>query len=143
MRTKKKMPAALSAAIVLLCLVLLSAHFTSGMYARYTTRAQGSDKGSAADFNVLAESNFVEVKAGEDGYQITLTNKSNVSVSYKAVIQFVDSEDADRFAEPPVFTGELEPGGDVKTDPFMFQLTGKDGSGEAPFTVTVTFTQID
>ena len=143
MRRKKKAPPALSAAAVLLCLILVTAHFTAGMYARYVTRTQGSDSGHAAEFNVSATPAEATVVAGKDGYQIELKNTSDVPVSYKAVVQFDDASDAERFGPLPTFTGTLEPGAVKKTEPLVFELTGYDGTGEAPFTVTVTFTQVD
>ena len=143
MRTKKKLPSALSIAAVLLCLVLVTAHFTSGMYARFVTSAGANGNGRAAEFDVSATQNLAEVKASEDGYQITFTNNSNVPVTYEAVIRFDDDADAARFSALPPITGELEPGKTVTTEPFTFEFVGTDGSGEAPFSVIVTFTQID
>ena len=128
---------------MLLCLVLVTAHFTSGMYARYVTRAQGSDRGHAAEFDVQATQNKTQVVAGEDGYQITITNDSKVAVSYEAVIRFDNSADEARFEPVQPITGTLAPGAEETSAPIVFALLDADGTGTAPFTVTVTFTQID
>ncbi len=143
MRTKKRKTTAWSVAAVLFCLVLVTAHFTSGMYARFVTKAENKDRGNAAEFDVQASPTKATVIAGEEGYQIELKNYSDVRVSYEAVIQFDDSADTARFEPLPTFTGTLEPGTEKTTDSFVFQLIGTDGTGSAPFTVTVTFTQID
>ena len=143
MKKNLKRPAALHIAAVLFCLVLVTAHFTAGMYARYVTRAKGSDSAQTARFSVMATQNKAEIVAGEDGYQITVKNDSTVSVSYEAVIQFDNSADADRFESVPAFTGTLEPGQETTSNPFVLVLKDADGTGTAHFTVTVTFTQIN
>lgn len=52
---KQKRPGLfLQIAGVLLCLCMISAHFTTGLYAKYTNRAQGSDAARAAKFIVSA-----------------------------------------------------------------------------------------
>ena len=43
MKGNKRLNLPLTAAGVLFCLVLISLHLTSGIYARYSTRAVGSD----------------------------------------------------------------------------------------------------
>ena len=148
MRTKKKFPAALSVAAVLLCLVLVSAHFTSGMYARYTTRTKGSDLGHPAAFSVKAEAvqaGPVSISAnGESTYQVKVTNDSEVAVHYVAKVTFTGSSDGVTLKDT-VLTGDLAPRTSETRD-VVFQLPGNpsaDGDGTVPFTVTVDFTQID
>ena len=68
MKAKKKIPLSLSAAAVLLSLVLISAHFTSGMYARYAASTSGSDFSRTALFRVSAKAESetpVTITAGE------------------------------------------------------------------------------
>ena len=53
---KQKRPGLfLQIAGVLLCLCMVSTHFATGLYAKYTNRAQGSDAARAAKFIVSAE----------------------------------------------------------------------------------------
>ena len=78
----------LGAAAILLCLCLISAHFTMGLYARYTTRASGKDAARAAKFNVEAEVTEVVPENPPTGtnasltrsYHAKLVNKSEVAV---------------------------------------------------------------
>lgn len=105
MKTKKKIPVSLSVASVLLCLVLLSAHFTSGMYARYVTRASGGDASRIAVFAVSAEGNkeAVTITAGQNSedqqsvYFVTVKNGSEVAVSFEAKLVFPGLEDAPEY----------------------------------------------
>ncbi len=151
MKTKKKIPISLSAAAVLLCLVLVSAHFTSGMYARFTTGASDSGAGRFAAFNVSATAEDGTVVIDENGtgeYVVKITNPGEVAVRYKAVLAFdetyaglFDSTKLDRVLE-----GELAPGMTAEEElTFSFDMSGVSttGPGTVPFTVTVTFTQID
>lgn len=52
-RTKLNIPMCLAG--VLLCLTLISVHLTSGLYARYTTTAEGSDLARVAVFKVTED----------------------------------------------------------------------------------------
>lgn len=73
---------ALGAACVLLCLVLISSHFASGLYAKYIINASGSDGGRAAVFRIGA------AMTGEAGaYGLTFTNDSETAVSYSVTVR--------------------------------------------------------
>ncbi len=64
---KQKRPGLfLQIAGVLLCLCLISTHFTTGLYAKYTNRAQGSDAARAAKFNVSATVTEVAKETSSD-----------------------------------------------------------------------------
>lgn len=52
-RKRAKMNIPMVLAGVLLCLTLLSVHFSSGIYARYTTSADGNDSAKVASFGNL------------------------------------------------------------------------------------------
>ncbi len=86
----------LGAAAILLCLCLISAHFTMGLYARYTTRASAKDSARVAEFNVEAEVTEVpDSTAGTDDqltrtYKATLTNNSEVAVCASIKMVFND-----------------------------------------------------
>jgi hypothetical protein len=56
---------------VCLCLVLISLHITSGLYARYTTSASGSDSAGVIQFNQLTvteNGSFTESGSGENTF---------------------------------------------------------------------------
>jgi hypothetical protein len=56
---------------VCLCLVLISSHLTSGLYARYTTSASGSDSARVIQFNQLTvteNGSFTESGSGENTF---------------------------------------------------------------------------
>ena len=147
MRTKKKKTTALSVAAVLFCLVLVTAHFTSGMYARYTTRANDNDRGHMAAFAVKAEPVQVEpvsiTAGGEATYQIKVTNSGEVAVHYVATVNINDEADDVSVKSGEVLEGYLAPGKNEIRN-VVFVLTGTPrGDGSAPFTVTVDFTQIN
>ena len=75
----------LGAAAVLLCLALISAHFTFGMYARFTTGGKGSDRGRAAAFHVTAspaEGNT------SNSYSFTVTNSSETAIRFDVTVRF-------------------------------------------------------
>ena len=121
MKTKKKIPVSLSVASVLLCLVLLSAHFTSGMYARYVTRASGGDASRIADFAVSAEDNkeAVTITAGQNSedqqrYVVTVKNGSEVAVSFEAKLVFPGLEDAPEYTIQGVNKSEQSENGILK-----------------------------
>ncbi len=171
MKAKNKIPVSLSVASVLLCLVLLSAHFTSGMYARYVTSASGGDTSRIAKFVVSGKGaeEPVQIKAGdtEGEYTITLTNNSEVAVRYDLTVSFGLADgatvptyevDKEKPGTDPI-TGELEPQTDKEIS-LIFDISdvtaaaASDGldfsnanisgdSGEIPFEVLVTFTQIN
>ena len=127
MKAKKKIPLSLSAAAVLLSLVLISAHFTSGMYARYVASASGSDSGRLAGFRVAAKAESetpVTITAGEreNEYQVLISNPGEVAVSYEASVSFEEgltdqpkvTITREGYAEPGTETlkGFLAPGAD-------------------------------
>ena len=81
----------LGAAAILLCLCLISAHFTTGLYARYTTRASGSDSARVAKFSVQIVSATEKVAPNENGeatYEVTVSNLSEVAVSCLVELEF-------------------------------------------------------
>lgn len=150
MMRKKSMPTALSVALVLLCMVLVTAHFTTGMYARYTTKSRGDDTGRIASFKVSATSNQtgtpIELtasnKSGE--YKLKVTNPGETAVRYKAEVKFASADDSAKFDTVEPLTGTLAPKG--KSEDITLTLNMSEsvtGEGTVPFTVVVTFTQID
>ena len=69
-------------ALLLLCLVMVSAYMTSGLLARYTTSAQASDTARVAKFDVqVTGNNNVTVtadSAADNTYTLTITDRKSV-----------------------------------------------------------------
>lgn len=172
MKKRNRTSRILSAAAVLLCLVLVSSYFSTGMLARYVTRANGADTSRLAALKVSAVT--VEDKEAATAftrtYVVTLNNDSDVAVRYEAspVLELPEGSTGDAKItgdekhpvdeEKGVFSGMLAPGAN-ETVTLTLDLSGlelgtdafdtfrnDDISGallELSFTVTVTFTQID
>lgn len=79
------------AAGVLLCLTLFSAHFTSGLYAKYTATATGSDSARVAKFEVnFTKENPLDTppvvitssEVTDNAFEFNIDNQSEVAVSY-------------------------------------------------------------
>ena len=168
---KKKMPWPIGAAVLLLCLVLLSTSLLSGLMARFVTRADGNDGARIASFlpSVEGAEDAVTIIANSQSeYVIKIKNQGETTVRYSAVVEFSGEHpeaDAEKFdegteEEPKLtFTGELAPGEEKdetvtldmaayfeKMDDKWDTVSNEDVSGEAgevPFAVRVTFTQLD
>lgn len=83
-------------ALILLCLVMISVHMMSGMYAKYTTSGTGSDDARVAKFDVVvtgvpADSIVVYSETAGDVYSIRVENRSEVAVSYDISVKFETS----------------------------------------------------
>ena len=87
-------PLLLRIALVLLCMVAFSTSMLAGLYARYSTKADGEDSARVARFDVKAEglSGDVTVNASQADaagtYQFTVKNDSEVAITYDLVITF-------------------------------------------------------
>ena len=167
MKQRKTTGLALGAACVLFCLVLISSHIASGLLAKYVVNVPGSDSGRGAAFRVNA------AMTGEDGiYGLTFTNDAETAVSYSVKVQPKDpgmfsaitlgsltaaADATGAVVFPDV--GTLAPGAvgtaaltllvnPAYADPDATEEPGLSGGTSAaetelPFTVTVTFVQID
>ena len=83
---KAKLNIPMCAALVLLLLTMISVHLTSGLYARYTTTATGSDSARVAKFKVectVAE-NITDDKEGT--FTVTVQNLSEVAIEYDILV---------------------------------------------------------
>lgn len=88
-RTKLNIP--MCAACVLLCLTLLSIHLSAGLYAKYTTSAEGRDSARVITFgeiSITEEGDF-----GDDG-NLTGLIVPGVDLTKKAMVSFSGSEAA-------------------------------------------------
>lgn len=76
-------------ACLLLVLVMITTHMTSGLYARYITRASSEDEARVAKFDVdvigsVKDLNIVtKIDDSTGEYQIDITNNSEVVVRYE------------------------------------------------------------
>lgn len=90
-------------ALVLFCLVLFSAHLSSGMLAKYRTTGEGSISADIAqpEFTVTSTQSAPSIAAdGTATYAFTATNSGEVAASYSLVVALapgaVAADDADR-----------------------------------------------
>ena len=130
MKGKKRPNIALYAASVLLCLVLISAHFTAGLYARFTARAAGADSAGTAVFRVSAqgEQESMELVAGKTQentvvYSISVKNDSDTPASYSVTLTFDDTVTDRQISR--ILLGELE-------QPFASEVTFENVGTLAP-----------
>lgn len=99
-KLNKKSPILLYIGLFLVAAVLISAYMVSGLYARYTTTAEGSDSARVARFDVsnniddsLAADiklNFFDPEALSDQFKFTVESKSEVSLIYDVVVTLPD-----------------------------------------------------
>ncbi len=96
MQGKKKTsigPLIFRIALIVLCMTAFTTSMLSGLYARYTAKNNGEDSARVAKFNVAAKwSEDVTVDASlgltNGEYQFTVTNNSEVAITYDLVITF-------------------------------------------------------
>lgn len=168
MKQTKKPCYAMRAACVLLCLVLISVHLVTGLYARFINKAVGSDSSRAAAYRVSA------VMTGESGtYEIALSNRSEAAARYSVTFETTPGMytsvklndltadiNAEGKAEFPN-VGALAPKGNgsltlVLTPNPVYTGSGSDDTvldfsnestssaeNELPFTVTVRYVQVN
>lgn len=127
MKKERRTPLPIVIAFVLFSAVLISAHFTSGLLARYIIRTGGSSETRVAAFGVEATADEADVNpvtitidgtdnSGKAVYTVTVKNTGEVSVSYEATVEFTGDdaqENAAKFDasnDNLTFTGVLEPG---------------------------------
>ena len=159
-------------AAVLFCMVMFSTYLMGGLYARYVTRGSGSDSALVAKFDVVGSGSgeiALRAETRENGvYTVTVTNNSEVDVSYdvdvvfnKAIADWVNLKIGDKAAVETEETnkttfhfanvGALDPK-KSQTRQILFQaeagmtkeLAGlSDSLGPMDFTVYIHAVQID
>ena len=175
MHGKKKTttgPLLLRIALILLCMTLFSTSMLSGLYAKYIAKNNGEDSARVAKFNVeavgLSGDITVDASAGKTNgeYKFTVTNNSEVAVSYDLVVTFDQALPAGvsltlqdyglSISEGNTFTfskiASLAPGMAGTEHTLTFQLdlnaftekvSGESVSKTVSFTATIRCTQID
>jgi len=138
-KKKAKLNIPLCAAAVLLCLTLVSIHLTSGLYARYTASATGSDSARVAKFDVAvsiapADGGVTLSNENKSGsYTIIIENKSEVAIEYSLALSFADRPDG-----LGAKLGEANGVADNKTISFSDKFTLAPGTSSAGHILTLT-----
>ena len=117
--------------LLVTCLVLLSFHLMTGLYAKYSSTATGSDSARVAKFDV--SSNY-----DAENKILTITNDSEVTVSYKISYSGLPTGATLKFLNE---TGEVEPGNTVNVIVTLSDLSEADGDYAVKFFVEVS--QVD
>ncbi|MBQ8403179.1 MAG: hypothetical protein IJX55_01985 [Clostridia bacterium] len=93
-KSNRKTPFVFYFGLVLLTLVMFSTHFMSGLYARYTTMANGGDDARVAKFEVSTAGNLTQSFELEMNPQsetqsrtITITNNSETTIKYTVKVE--------------------------------------------------------
>ena len=177
MHGKKKTttgPLLLRIALILLCMTLFSTSMLSGLYAKYTAKNNGEDSARVAKFDVEAAglSGDVTVDASvadsAGTYSFTVTNHSEVAITYDLVITFaggippyaqvsLDGIAGTLSGDSIIFSNvaSLAPAAPAKNHTLTFTVnmskldsltqpaTGESYSKPVAFTATIRCTQID
>ncbi|MBP3396388.1 MAG: hypothetical protein J6L87_04355 [Clostridia bacterium] len=144
-------------ALALLCLLLVTSHYTGGLYARYVAVASGKDSARVAKFAVssnlngatpLVLSGLEDLTPGaSQNYDLRVKNDSEVSVFYRFEASCLGNLPL-KFEITSSGAGTLAPGAAeaVHTLTVTWPSSAKDVSlaGEIDIvTVTLTCTQVD
>lgn len=142
-------------AAVLVCLIFVTVHLMSGLFAKYTTSGNAPDSARVAKFdvNVSGEaSNHVSIStltATDNVYTFTVTNNSEVSVRYGCSASVSSAGVQSVFAPD---SGYLVPG-DTATVTLTFSVSDWDAVTESmtddeptvtfDFSVSIVVEQVD
>ena len=97
----RRTPVVFYVGCALLCLALFSANLTSGLYARYTSTASGSDSARVARFDVnntvqsgdaSIHLHFFDASLLSDEVTFTVTSSSEVAVGYSVTVTMPTSD---------------------------------------------------
>ena len=150
-------------ALVLLCLVMISFHLMGSMYARYSTKASSSDDARVAKFDVkvTGDTQAVSVDCAVDTdneYIITITNDSEVAVSYEINVVTSVNDGSKSFETDGVTVtvdqqnGSLAVGTQAERkltftvndwSKITKNMTGESGEVTLKFSVTIHIVQVD
>ena len=132
-------------AAVLFCLVLISTHFMSGLYARYISRGEGEDDARVAKFEVSSEwagtVNIDVTKTTEGNFTFKVNNLSEVAISYDLVLTFENDFPTYLSAEIGTKTGTVDVDG--KTVTFEKLESLPSATEGATNTLLFTVTNVD
>lgn len=142
-------------AAVLVCLIFVTIHLMSGLFARYTTSGGASDSARVAKFevDVLGESSnhvsISDIEVTDHVYTFTVTNRSEVAVDFNCSVSITRTDVQGDLAPA---TGYLDPGESV-TVSLTFSVTdwnavtasmeGQNGTVYFDFSVSILVEQVD
>lgn len=98
-RSNNRTPYVFHAAMILLCLVLISSHLTGGMYARYVATSSGSDGARVAKYGVRVSElsslsfnlNTFDQNALSATGSFTVESDGEVAVEYDVILTFPEA----------------------------------------------------
>lgn len=155
--------------LVLLCLTLISIHFTSGLYAKYVSKNDAEDSARVAKFDVVVSPKdlslndvvLATMESNSDDKSscvLTIDNKSEVAVNYELLLEYKSgnskgithsflrgNKDAQKGSlEPASKIDDIELLFSVDWDNFTKDVTKNSVKEETlKFRVIVKITQID
>ena len=150
-------------ALLLLCLVMVSAYFTGGLLARYSSTAQSSDTARVAKFDVqlTGDPSAAQITCGQNEdqgtYFLTVENASEVAVQY-SISYTITPNGFDNTANAVTCTldqenGVLAPGATSGRHSFTLtvadwsaltkNMSGNTGAVSVNIIVTVDIAQVD
>lgn len=104
-KVTQKTPFVFYAGMVLLCLVLFSAHLTSGLYARYTSTSSAGDNARVAKFDIThnitdsqpadIDLHFFKSEDLSDNFIFEVQSNSEVSVKYDVIVTLPEGKTYD------------------------------------------------
>ncbi len=167
LKPQKNIPMRIAA--VLLCLALFSTYLVTGLFARYTTSAQGSDHARVAKFSIqgsgeLLQSIEASLFPGESkAVTLVIENNSEVAVEYTVAVTNVTNNLPLSFrmvkeesspilvANGTTFTAQQIPGDHIDKYTLYIDWEAENDENRDPdwmgkvdyITVTVTAAQID
>jgi hypothetical protein len=100
-KSNRRTPPVFYVGVLALVLVLFSTHMTGGLYARYTSYAEGSDSARVAKFDVAYEQDtavpmsivldFFDLTKRTDTVKFWVTSSSEVAVKYYVIVTLPNS----------------------------------------------------
>jgi len=130
---------------VLLVLVLISTAMLSGMYARFSTTAGGSDAARVAKFDIHKEGDLSSelsleyVPGMTDSYTLIVTNRSEVAVSSTFTVKRLTNNlpltlelDGERFSDSKSVSMDLAPN-DAGTVTYTLTVSWPESANDAAY----------
>ncbi len=153
-KSNKRTPPIFYVGLVMLVLVLFSTHMTGGLYARFISRAEGSDDARVAKFDVAyqqvdavpmkIELDFFDPGKRQDSIQFVVVSTSEVAVKYDVILVLPGK--MTQWVKDDLMTIKLgdslpkDINTDTKTITFDGGAFGATGTREDEHTLTFTIT---
>ena len=154
-KSNKRTPPVFYAGLIVLVLVLFSTHMTGGLYARFVSRAEGSDDARVAKFDVASTMDpgvdlainldFYDSNKRTDSVQFVVTSSSEVALEYHVILSL--PEKVISWVENGLIVIELTSDEQVvpsevdkKNGSLVFDSAAFGATGEREDAYTLTFT---